>query len=451
MELDESQSAAVELALRHPLTCITGGPGTGKTTTLRALLDRLDAERRERTRAAPTDLARAFSPDDYTPAYVLGSPTGKAARRLSEATGRPASTLHRLLGYHPVQGWRVNRDEPIDARLVVVDEASMLDTELAAALLDAIDPGHTRLLLVGDANQLPSVGPGRVFGDLIESGRIPVARLTTLHRAAQESWICRNAPVVLRGQVPEMERPAGGDFLWVEENAAARIPGVVVELVTKMLPGLPGGGVKPADVQVLAPQRNGAAGVDVLNAQLQQALNPPSRATGPVWELGFGHRATVGDRVIQTKNDYGLGVMNGETGFVSGFTRAETPDGKGREVLCVTFDGRERPVEYGRFEASELRLAYCLTVHRSQGSEWRWVVVVCHSTHTFMLSRQILYTAITRAKRGVVIVGDVQGVKSAVRNDKPARRNTTLVERLRAGLPAMAATGDAACGTKGDT
>lgn len=438
MELDPSQEAAVELALRHPLTCVTGGPGTGKTTTLRALLDRLDADRAARQGPVTPGVARPFSPDDYAPPYVLGSPTGKAARRLSEATGRPASTLHRLLAYHPMQGWRVNRDEPVDARLVVVDEASMLDTELAAALLDAIDPGHTRLLLVGDANQLPSVGPGRVFGDLIDSGRVPVARLTTLHRAAQESWICRNAPVVLRGQVPEMETPARGDFLWVEENAAARIPGVVVDLVTRVLPSLPGGGVKPADVQVLVPQRNGVAGVDALNAALQQALNPIGpKSASPIWDLAFGHKATVGDRVIQTKNDYALGVMNGETGFVSGFARAETPDGKGREVMCVAFDGRERPVEYGRFEAGELRLAYALTVHRSQGSEWPWVIAVCHSTHTFMLSRQILYTAITRAKRGVVIVGDMQGVKSAVRNDKPARRNTTLVERLRAGLPAV--------------
>lgn len=437
--LDESQERAVSAAMTAQFMVISGGPGVGKTTTLRALLDRLDAARTQ----DPT------SPSYYdAPEYLLASPTGKAARRLSEATGRPARTIHRLLGYHPLQGWRHNRLEPIEAKLVVVDEASMLDTELAGALLDAIDPGTTRLLLVGDADQLPSVGPGRVFGDLIDSGRIPVARLTTLHRAAQESWICRNAPVVLRGQVPELLAPAAGDFRWVEENAVDRLTERVVALVTREIPamakGLP---VTSADIQVLSPQRTGVAGVDALNAALQRAINP--RDPRAAWETGSGDdgtgphargaiaRMAIGDRVIQTHNDYTLGVMNGETGTVLSFDKSPTPDGKSQEMMLVQFEGHERPVGFNRYAAKDLRLAYALTVHKSQGSEFAWVVVIAHTTHTRMLSRQILYTAITRAKRGVVIVGDAEALKRAVRNDKPARRNTTLVERLRAGLPAL--------------
>ena len=398
--LDPSQECAVELVLDARFGMVTGGPGVGKTTCLREALRRLDARG-----------------DD---GYELAAPTGKAARRMHEATGREARTIHRLLEYGPQfgddgrmsrMGFRRGETDPLDSTLVIVDEASMLDIELARALLEAIDGSRTRLVLVGDANQLPSVGPGRVFADLVESGDVPVARLTTLHRAAQESWICSNAPVVLAGKVPDLQ--GREDFEWHgcadRDAAAAR----VLDLIVRQLPR------RGLEAQVLVPQNTGPAGTVALNAELQARLNPPR-----VGERSWGKAPNVlrpRDRVIQLRNDYVLGVFNGEVGDVVSV---------GGEGLTVRFEGRE-PVRYDRMQASALKLAYALTIHKSQGSEWPWVVVLCHSTHAFMLSRQLLYTAITRAKEGVVLVGDPKGLKLALKNVAPARRNTSLVERLR--------------------
>lgn len=391
--LDPSQLAAVELMTSARLGIVTGGPGTGKTTTLRAALDELDA--------------RGES-------YALASPTGKAARRMSEATGREARTVHRLLEYGPRfdgggMGFARDAANPIDADAVFIDEASMLDVELAAALLDAIDADRTRVILIGDADQLPSVGPGRVFADLISSGRVAVARLTTLHRAARESWVCQSAAQILAGERPNLERR--DDFELVEAESADDVTRKVVDVVRAT-----------PDAQVLVPQNTGRAGVVALNVAIQTAINPPRGQDA--WKFGETE-FRVGDRVICTSNDYERGVMNGECGRIAAIEPVD-----GRRTMRVAIDGRDGLVDYAGDSIGRLRLGYAITIHRSQGSEWRRVVVVCHSTHSFMLTRQILYTAITRAKGSVVIVGDRAGIAHAVKTTKDTRRNTGLVERV---------------------
>lgn len=444
LSLDASQQRAVDLMLGAPIAVITGGPGTGKTTTTRAALDALDARGRS---------------------YVLASPTGKAARRLSEVTGREATTIHRLLGYGMGDqrgGFLFGEDHPIETDVVIVDEASMVDVQLAAALFEAVQP-PTRLVLVGDVDQLPSVGEGSVLADLIESGACPVARLTTLHRAAAESWVCSQSPRILTGRLPDLAERR--DFRWIEREGRDAAADALVQLVAgrpserggscdttrragELLPPGPElralGVESLADVQVLVPQTVGPAGTRALNTRLQALLNPRvGNLGGQPWRLGRakggggsggeddagGFDLRLGDRVIQTRNDYklndGAGVMNGEVGAVVGVEP---------EQLLVRFDGSARPVAYDRAAANGLALAYALTVHKYQGSEVPWAVVFCHSTHSRMLERTLLYTAVTRAKRGVVLVGDRVGLERAVKNAHSTKRNTGLAERIREGL-----------------
>jgi exodeoxyribonuclease V alpha subunit len=401
LELDPSQRAAVDLVMHAPACVITGGPGCGKTTSLRVALDELDAK--------PAALDVLGNP---IPRYLLAAPTGKAARRMQEATGRDAMTIHRLLEYGRLPeggiGFRRCASFFIEASLVVVDEASMLDVRLARSLLDAINPRTTRLLLVGDKDQLPSVGPGRVFADVIESGKVPVARLTTLHRSARESWVCTAAREILEGRTPSLdERP---DFRFVEVDSLDSARRAVVRLVSEQREG--------REYQVLGPQRTGGGGTVAICKAIQEAVNP-AREGAKVWRRDE-FEIREGDRVIQTSNNYDLGIMNGELGLVVSIEASK---------LVVDFDGRR--VEYNALTAQGLELAYALTIHKSQGSEWPWVVVLCHSGHTFMLARQLLYTAITRAKQGVVIVGDRKGVERAIANIDPTKRNTSLVERLK--------------------
>lgn len=384
--LDPSQVAAVELMRSARVGIVTGGPGTGKTTTTRAALDAMD---------------------DAGEAYVLAAPTGKAARRMSEATGRGASTVHRLLGWQPGMGWVHGPHNPLEVDVVVVDEASMVDTELAARLFGAIDPMRTRLILVGDKNQLPSVGAGKVFADLIASGAVPVAELTKLHRAAAESWVCGQAPAVLAGRVPDLATRT--DFQWCNVPSAHAAAQAALSWARQM------------EAQVLIPQRSGECGVNAVNLAIQGALNPPREGERVLRVKGDSpYDIRPRDRVIQTVNDYELGVMNGECGTVL--------DVSDRGV-AVDFDDRE--VVFTGLGAHRLQLAYALTVHKSQGSEWPWVVVVCHSAHSYMLGRALLYTAITRAKKGVVLVGDEAGLERAVKNNRDAKRNTTLAQRVR--------------------
>lgn len=393
MKLDPSQERAVKLICSESLGVVTGGPGRGKTACLKHALDDIDRSGGN---------------------YLLASPTGKAARRMHEATKRQASTIHRLLGFHPVNGWTFNRHNPLDTDLVVIDEASMIDVELGAALVQAIDADRTRLAFIGDADQLPPVGPGRVFGDLIDSQLVPVARLTTLHRAAQDSWVCVNAHRIIHGEMPDLI--SRHDFRFIEAENAADIVPILCKLATVTLPTE----LNVQDAQVLIPQHRGAAGLEAANPALQMALNP-SKGDEPYIERGKA-KLRAGDRVIHTRNNYQLGVFNGEVGDIVEVSK------KG---LSVDYSGRSVPVEYTLEQAGDLQLAYALTVHRAQGSEWDWVVVVCHSTHTFILSRQLFYTAVTRAKKGVIVVGDKKGIRAAIAEKEPPKRNTGLVQRLR--------------------
>lgn len=403
INLDDSQRSALALARTEPVCIITGGPGTGKTTIVRALLDSLD-----------------------TIAVALCAPTGKAAKRMSEATGREATTIHRLLSFRPHDESQVdealagrfarNAQNPLEQDVVIVDEASMLDVELCASLLEAINPATTRLILVGDADQLPSVGPGAILEDLVRSELIPTARLTSVHRSARGSWINDTAPAVLRGESFPLE--ARDDFEYLEaqsSNDVARLCGDAF--------------AKHKGAQVLVPQKTGHAGTEAINAALQQRFNPLRSGALQWGDIKNNRTIRCGDRVIQTRNDYqidmGAGVFNGEVGTVVDL------DAKS---MHVEFPDRSTPVTYTRSEARSLKLAYALTIHKSQGSEWPWVIVVAHNTHTFMLTRRLFYTAITRGKTGVVVVGNEKGIASAIASTKDAGRNTALIERIRGEL-----------------
>lgn len=388
IELDDSQREAVEMMRRVRFGIMTGPPGSGKTTTLKAALDQADAD---------------------AASYRLCAPTGKAARRMAQLTGREACTIHRLLGWTR-DGFIFNESNPLAADVVFVDEASMIDYYLACSLFGGA--ACSRVMLIGDADQLPPVGPGRMFGDLCELGGVPVARLRRQHRAGEGSWVMRNAPLIIQGKMPALvSEPT---FERVEVLDPKQIADAVLACVAR-----------DQSATVLAPQYAGAAGCDALNVALDQLLNEVSRtpATG---EPRVGTLVRLGMRVIQTSNNYGLDVMNGEIGVV------ESIDGT-RGPVDVRFDELGRVVTYARSEAAALAPAYALTVHKTQGSEFLHVIVVCHSTHSHMLSRSLLYTAVTRARVKVTLVGDELGIERALKADE-AKRATSLVDRLRGTL-----------------
>jgi len=405
-DLSHDQQAAVHTALAHPLSVLTGGPGTGKTTCLQALIAALEAPSRARRR----------------PAYALASPTGRAAKRLSEATGRPASTIHRLLGFSPGEGFKHNAEQPLEIDLLVVDEASMLDLVLANHLLKALRPG-THLLLVGDVDQLPSVGAGDVLRDVIASGIAPVTRLSAIFRQAAGSGIITNAHRINHGQmplfVPAPQGQAPGDFFLFPaespEEAAQWVQAVTCQRIPEKF------GLHPReDIQVLAPMYRGPVGVQALNERLQAALNPAAPLK-PEKRL-YGQTFRQGDKVMQVQNNYDKDVYNGDIGFVADFDPID-------QQLVVTFDGRR--VGYDWSEADQLTLAYAVTVHKAQGSEFPAVVLPLVTAHYMMLQRNLLYTAITRARQLCVLVGSRGAIGMAVRNNKVAQRFTALDWRLR--------------------
>jgi len=401
--LAPQQAEAVRRAILDPVVVITGGPGVGKTTIVRGIVAILAAKGLR---------------------IALAAPTGRAAKRLSEATGQPAATLHRLLEWRPAEGmFGRNGQRPLDADLLVVDEASMLDVRLAADLVNALADG-TRLVLVGDVDQLPSVGPGTVLRDVIASERVPTVCLTEIFRQAARSLIVTNAHRIHDGVLPELGMPAPEgpaadtrDFFFLEEDDPARAAQLVRDLVAVRLPRrYP---LRPQDIQVLAPMHRGELGAAHLNQLLQEVLTPGAE------EVRSGHRAfRTGDRVMQLRNDYDKEVYNGDIGQV---LRANAADAE----LAVRFDDRE--VHYGTDELDELSLAYAATVHKSQGSEYPAVIVPVHTQHYVMLQRNLLYTAVTRGKRLVVLVGSKKALGLAVRNGDIAGRCSRLAFRLRQG------------------
>jgi exodeoxyribonuclease V alpha subunit len=392
--LQGEQRRAVELALQEKALVITGGPGTGKTTLVRAIVEIF---RRKRLRV------------------LLAAPTGRAAKRLSEATGSEARTIHRLLEFDPRKGrFQRDLDHPLAADLVLIDEVSMVDTPLARRLIDAL-PDGVRLILVGDVDQLASVGPGKVLEELIRSRRLPVVRLQEVFRQAATSRIVSNAHRVNRGELPELDAEgAETDFFFIERPEAQAALETLLELVGRRVPR--GFGIDPREeVQVLTPMRRGLLGADSLNRELQALLNPRGLAAGSLKGL------CAGDRVMQLRNNYDLDVFNGDIGHV------EAIDPEGRR-LTVRFD--ERRVEYESAEIEQLALAYACSVHKAQGSEYPCVVMPLHGQHHVMLQRNLLYTAMTRASRLLVLVGDREALARAVRNNHEQRRFTALARRI---------------------
>jgi exodeoxyribonuclease V alpha subunit len=382
------------------VSIVTGGPGTGKTTVIRSMS------------AVFRDQGRRV---------CLAAPTGRAARRLSEVTGEPASTIHKLLGYSPGEGggFARDRDDPIDADVVVVDEASMVDVPLMAHLVSAV-PISSVLILVGDGYQLPPVGPGAVLSEAMESGCVPVYRLERIYRQETQSAIVVNAHRIREGLRPDFEDAgalaSGGQCILIEAPEPVRAARTVVDLCRRGIPDALG--LDPVrDIQVVTPMHRGEAGTLHLNQALQKALNPAPAGGGERPRPGF----RAGDKVMHLRNNYEKAVFNGDIGRVL----SADPDGGG---LRVEYDGRE--VSYDPAELDELGLAYAISIHKSQGSEYPAVVIPFLTQHYPMLQRNLIYTALTRARRLAVVVGAVRAVRIALHNDRPRQRLTRLARRI---------------------
>ncbi|MGB3551212.1 MAG: ATP-dependent RecD-like DNA helicase, partial [Candidatus Binatus sp.] len=394
LELSAEQKSALRCALASRVTVITGGPGTGKTTLLRSLLAAL-AE----VGLKPT----------------LAAPTGRAARRLQEASGRDAKTIHRLLEYSPESGGFVRGKEfPLRTNYLIIDEASMMDLELASSLLSALMP-NCSLLLVGDRDQLPSVGPGSVLKDVIASDFVPVVQLQEVYRQARRSLIVANAHRLNRGEFPDISNDPEGDFFFFERNAAEDVLATIKQLVQQRLIGRFGIN-DPREIQVLTPMNRGPLGTQILNRELQSLLNPSGR------ELRAGDRVfREGDRVIQLRNNYDKDVFNGSIGRILAID-------SDKARVSVAFE--DTRAEYDLSDLDELALAYAISVHKSQGSQYPAIVMPIHSSHYLMLRRNLLYTAITRAERVCVLVGTRSALQQAVRNQDERLRFSRLAARL---------------------
>lgn len=410
-ELDCEQNKAVTLLLdwRWPIAMLTGGPGTGKTTVLTAALDELDAQKLR---------------------YVLAAPTGKAARRMKQATGRDAITLHKLLRLKPrsnyVAPWNDKPRRIICSQFVFVDEASMIDVVLLAELYASLGK-HNTVRLIGDPDQLPPVGPGEPFVDYVAETYYPLARLKRVHRSGPGSWVAQNAPRVLEGRMPDLSVCSiETGFRFIEAPTLDDVPKKLRELAHAddewgRIVMESGGGVA---APILTPQKTTVAGVHALNELLSDVhLGELDVASEPYVELEDGAPLRENARVMQLRNDYERGIVNGDVG------RIVTMPGELDANIYVEIDGRDEIVRYTKRQASELQVAYAFTIHKTQGSEYPWVIVVCHSAHR-MVTRKLLYTALTRAKRGVILIGDVAGVRAAVQNTNEQVRQSGLRERL---------------------
>lgn len=392
---DSKQREAILHAILHPITIITGGPGTGKTMCVNGIIE----------------LA-----DQLNMKYILCAPTGRAAKRLAEMSGREAKTIHRLLEFDPVSGmFRRDEETPLECELLIVDEVSMVDIQLLNALLAAVSP-VAQIVFVGDVDQLPSVGPGQVLRDMIESKRIFTVRLSVIFRQAEESSIIVNSHNINHGKYPQFTN----DFQFIEEESPEAIKERIVGLCSTILPQNYRYNVFN-DVQVLSPMNNTLCGVKELNKNLQHILNGHSRVC---WQ-GTERKFLMGDKVMQIRNNYTKDVFNGDVGIITGVEKEEG-------ILIITFYGRR--VEYSFEELDELVLAYATTIHKSQGNEFKAVIVPMTLSHYIMLQRNLLYTAVTRAKELLILVGQKNALALAMKNTEVRERNTMLRKRLQAFL-----------------
>ena len=392
------QREAIHTALSEQAMILTGGPGTGKTTTTVGMIRLFEAEGRR---------------------IALTAPTGRAAKRLSETTGREAKTIHRLLEFSPQEnGFKRNRRNPLEADVMIVDEMSMVDMVLMNRFMQAIRPGAT-LILIGDTDQLPSVGAGNVLRSLIDSGKIPVIKLTEIFRQAQQSMIVTNAHRINTGELPQLTGPADRNFFFLEETEPEAAAELICSLISERLPRHYN--YHPMDdIQLLCPMRRGVLGSENLNKRLQEVLNPVGRTSSPEAIRGW-QAFRVGDKVMQVRNNYDYEVFNGDIGRIIGINSVE-------KKVRVQFP--DKRVDYDMADLGELVLAYATTIHKAQGSEYPAVVIPLHTQHYLMLQRNLLYTGITRAKERVVIVGTKQALGLCIRNNQVMERNSYLAERM---------------------
>ena len=389
---DTIQLQAIQAAIDNKVLVLTGGPGTGKTTTTKGIIN------------AYREIGAKI---------LLAAPTGRAAKRMSEVTGMKAKTIHRLLEAVPPAGFNKNEDNPLKGDVLIVDECSMIDILLMNSLLKAIPPNMT-LILVGDVDQLPSVGAGKVLADVLSSGAVPYIKLNRIFRQAQSSLIVRNAHRINNGGYLELP-DNNSDFIFLDNDDAEKAALQIVELCSKILPR--DNTISPDDIQVLTPMRRGPIGTETLNKMLQNALNP----NGLALKHGFTEYR-VNDKVMQIRNNYEKGVFNGDIGFITAIDK-ETLD------VTVEFDD-EKFVKYNSIDLDEIVLAYATTIHKSQGSEFPYVVMPIMMSHFIMLQRNLLYTGVTRAKKGLIIIGEKRALFYAVKNNKIIQRNTMLAARL---------------------
>ena len=392
VEYDEVQLQAIEEAVRSKVMVLTGGPGTGKTTTTQGII------------AALKHMGMRI---------LLAAPTGRAAKRMSEATGMEAKTIHRLLEFNPKDGYKRNEENPLEGDALIVDECSMIDIILMNSLMKAV-PRSMRVVFVGDIDQLPSVGAGNVLRDLIDSKKIPVVRLTRIFRQAQTSRIVMSAHAINQGRFPDTSNGKATDFFFIQQEDAEKTAGEIVNLVKNRLPKAYS--QKTSQIQVLTPMQRGVVGAANLNMALQNALNPCPTALN---RGGYSFRQ--GDRVMQLRNNYDKEVFNGDLGYIESVDTEE-------RTLLVNFE--DRLVEYEASELDELTLAYATTIHKSQGSEYPIVVMPVLMTHYVMLQRNLIYTGITRAKKICVLIGSKKALSFAIRNMSVLKRNSKLKERL---------------------
>ena len=397
IKLAVGQREAIRQACQHKMMIITGGPGVGKTTLVRSILEIFQAKKLK---------------------CVLAAPTGRAAKRLAETTGQTAKTVHRLLEFDPITGeFKRNQNNPLKGDVFVLDEVSMVDVVLGYQFFRAV-PAESCVIFVGDVDQLPSVGPGSVLADLIASGVVTVVRLTEIFRQAAESQIITAAYAINEGRMPSLKTPADlSDFYFIEANEPEAIQELIVRLVKERIPARFGFDPKK-DIQVLTPMNRSLLGARNLNQVLQTALNPGDG--GPEIQR-FGWTFRLGDRVIQTENDYNRDVFNGDLGEILKINRIE-------QEMIVNFEGREVLYDFG--DLDELALAYVLSIHKSQGSEFPCVVIPVHTQHYLMLQRNLLYTAVTRGKKLVILVGTKKALAMAVRRQDTSQRYTALRGRL---------------------